>query len=548
EIYNFPSLRRRLEARGHVFRTRSDTEVIVHGYREWGVDVLDHLNGMFGLAVWDEARRQLMLARDPMGIKTLYYHNDSGVLRFGSELRALLAADGVAREVDPDALNLFLRYRYTPAPLTVLKGIRKLAPGTRLIVHNGAVRLERWWNYRPEPFDPMPSVKDAEDKLLDLYTEAVKRQLMSDVPLGLLLSGGVDSGLLLALMSTRGQGWKTYTVGYGRSFKDDELHEAAETARILDAENIAVCLDRASFESTLPRVATVLEEPVASASVVPMYHVCERARRDVKVALMGQGPDELFGGYKRHLGVRYGVYWRRLPRTARSIARRVLSALPRNEAIKRALYSLDVPDRIQRYKEVFSIMPGHEIDGLFRDGAVSPGCGEKILDCWKDLLPLMDGTDELGGLQFLEVRSSLPDELLMYADKISMAHSLEVRVPYLDLEIVRFVERLSAAFKVRRASRKWLHTRVCRNFLPARITRRKKRGFAANVVDGWYRSALEGQMENMLRDSRSRMYDYLCPERVQHLLHDHLNGRCDNHKILFSLVVLEEWLRNFASS
>ena len=544
EIYNFPVLKDELKGFGHTFRTQSDTEVIVNGYKQWGVDVLEHLNGMFSIAIWDDERKQLLLARDPMGIKTLYYQAHPGGISFGSEIRSLLAFNDAKPEVDMEAANLFLRYRYTPAPYTIFKGIKKLAPGTQLIVADGVERLDRWWNYRPEPFDPMPTVKDAEEQLLDLYAEAVQRQMISDVPLGLLLSGGLDSGLLLALMNGNGSSKKTYTVGYGASFKDDELSEAAETAEILGAENYSVKLTRESFEDTLSRVVSILEEPVASSSVVPMYHVCKRARADVKVALMGQGPDELFGGYLRHLGVRYGNYWRALPRPVRSVLGSALSLLPRNETIIRGLYSLDCPDRLQRYQEVFSLLPGDRINGLFHDGIISPECGDNILDCWKDLVPLMEGTDELGGLQFLEVRSSLPDELLMYADKLSMAHSLEIRVPFLDLEIVKFVERLPAEFKVHRGSRKVLHRRVCRRFLPKRIIKRKKRGFAVNVVNDWYRTSLEGKIGSRLQDPQSHIYQYLKPDAVQQLVKDHAQGRYDNHKILFSLIVLEEWFRN----
>jgi len=543
EIYNFPDLRDELAAAGYVFRTKSDTEVIVHGYREWGVDVLNHLNGMFGLAIWDTQEKRLLVARDPMGIKIIYYRLTSESVEFGSEIRPLLT-NRQAPEVDPEAINLFLRYRYTPAPMTPFKGIEKLAPGTRLLVSNGKAQIDRWWLDAPQPMTPMPSIRDAEEQLLDVYRRAVKRQLISDVPLGLMLSGGQDSGLLLGLMGQRSEPWKTYTVGYGTSFKEDELTDAAITAQILKAKNFAVEINRESFENTLTKVVSVLEEPVASSSVVPMYHLCQRARQDVKVALMGQGPDELLGGYRRHLGVRYGAYWRALPAVARSAITGILSALPRNETLKRALYSLDEPDRMQRYKQVFSILSETRVNELFQEGQISDHCGDRILACWRDLEPLMGGTDELGGFQFLEVRSSLPDELMMYADKISMSHSLEIRVPFLDLEVVRYIERLSANLKVRNGRGKWLHARVCRHFLPQEIVNRPKRGFAVNVVDAWYRSALQGKTGDMLRDPQSYLYKYLRQEPVIRLMAEHECGRHDNHKILFSLVVLEEWLRS----
>jgi asparagine synthase (glutamine-hydrolysing) len=544
EIYNFRELKEELMLCGHRFRTRSDTEVIVNGYKQWGKALFQRLNGMFGLAIWDEHRRRLILARDPMGIKLIYYRLTEERLDFGSEIRPLLAANPMQKALDPIALNLFLRYRYTPSPLTLFDGIRKLAPGTLLEIENGRRRIERWYDFHPKPFSNRISGHEAAEKLLHLYTKAVKRQLISDVPLGLLLSGGIDSGLLLGLMTLFGQNWQTYTVGYGSGFSDDELADAKQSADIFGARNVGVSLARRDFELALPRIVGQLEEPVASSSVVPMYFVCKRAREDIKVALVGQGPDELFGGYWRHLGVRYGAYLRRLPKAFLHAAVRMIESLPRNETLKRGIHALTVQARMRRYQQVFSILPEDRIDSLFRDGALPAHSGDLILDCWRDLIPLMSDTDELGGLQFLEIRSSLPDELLMYADKMSMAHGLEVRVPYLDREVVEYVERLGADFKVRNGVRKWLHRQVCRNFLPAAILRRKKRGFAVNVVDGWFKDSMTGKMKDILLDKNSRMYNYLKPEVVATLHRQHVCGRQDHHKILFSLIVFEEWLRS----
>jgi asparagine synthase (glutamine-hydrolysing) len=543
EIYNFAELKRELQSYGHIFRTNSDTEVIVHGYKQWGNDVLDHLNGMFGLAIWDQKTKQLMLARDRAGIKLLYYKISADQLKFGSEIRALLATEEGTAKLDPVSLNLFLRYRYTPSPLTLYEGIKKLAPGTRLIVKDGVARIERWWKFEPVPIHPTPSVNEAEEELLALYKRAVKRQLISDVPLGLLLSGGLDSGLLLALMNQNGQAWKTYTVGFGTRFRDDELCAAADTAKALQASNISIELSREIFDKSLSQVIACLEEPVATASIVPMYHLCKRAREDVKVVLMGQGPDELFGGYKRHLGVRYSRHWRSLPEWVRTPISKALAVLPRNETIKRGLASLQIADRTKMYQNVFSLLPGGLIDSLFREGALPETAGDKILDCWNDLLPLMKNTDELGGLQFLEMRSSLPDELLMYGDKLSMAHGLEARVPYLDHDIVEYVECLPASYKVRWGSGKWLHRGVCSNFLPKEVVQRKKANFGANVVDDWFRESYDGKMEDTLLNTESRIYGYLRPQAIQQLVMHHRAGWHDHHKILFSLVVLEEWLR-----
>jgi asparagine synthase (glutamine-hydrolysing) len=549
EIYNFPELRQELESFGHVFRTRCDTEVIVLGYKQWGDGVFNRLNGMFGLAIWDERKRRLVIARDAFGIKPIYYRIENGSVWFGSEIRTILAVSKDSPEPDPTALNLFLRYRFTPSPYTVFKGVCKLAAGTMLVFEQGKCSLQRWYCNRPQAFSPAKSDEEAREELLEIYKRAVKRHLLSDVPVGLLLSGGVDSALLLALMNLNGNSWHTFTVGYGSGFADDELADAAQSAAQFGSNHTEVLLDRRAFEESLPRVVEFMEEPVATPSVLPMFFVCERARRDVKVALIGQGPDELFGGYRRHLGTRYGQIWGGLPKWVRGPVSSVVEALPRNETLKRGVRSLDTPDRLQRYQQVLSLLPGDQVDGLFKSDILPAAPGDEILRSWEEFSDLMDETDELGGLQFIELRSTLPDELLMYADKLSMAHSLEARVPYLDREVVEFGERLPASFKVRNGSGKWLHREVCKAFLPPAILRRKKRGFAMSVVDEWFRTAQSRKLDEMLLDKQSHIFDYLRPAAVRELLDQHRSGASDHHKILFSLVVLEEWLRaSFATA
>jgi asparagine synthase (glutamine-hydrolysing) len=278
-----------------------------------------------------------------------------------------------------------------------------------------------------------------------------------------------------------------------------------------------------------------------------MYFVSQRARQDVKVALIGQGPDELFGGYKRHLGIYYGNWWRWLPTNLRSMVGFAINGLSRNEMLKRGVNSLGTENRLKRYQDVFSLSSEATIDGLFRDGLIPDRGSNGLVEDWGALLPQMEHTDELGGFQLVEIRSSLPDELLMYADKLSMAHSLEVRVPYLDRTVVEHVQRLAANLKIRGSTQKWLHRQVCQRYLPPHILKRKKRGFAMNVVDGWFRSSVESQLSDLLRDENSLMYDLLKRESVRKLLSDHQSGRQDNHKLLFSLVMVEQWLRGAQS-
>jgi asparagine synthase (glutamine-hydrolysing) len=479
-----------------------------------------------------------------MGIKLVYYRNESGRLTFGSEMRALLAADTATPAVDPIALNLFLKFRYTPSPLTVFQGIRKLAPGTMLVVEKGECREERWYDYTPVPFSSGKDAKEATQELLHLYKGAVARHLLSDVPVGILLSGGLDSGLLLALMNEHGSAWPAYTVGYGSdAFKDDELADAADTAARFGARHVPVYLDRREFERALPKIVGYLEEPIASSSIVPMYFVCQRAREDVKVALIGQGPDELFCGYRRHLGIHYGASWRGLPGPVRRAIGSAVNRLPRNETAKRGVYALGIDDRMTRYEHVFALAPLATIDGLFLDGVLPADPRHLAVDYWTALQPQMEHLDDLGAFQHIEIRSSLPDELLMFGDKLSMAHGLEARVPYLDRTVVEFAGRLNADMKIRGRTGKWLHREVCREFLPPELLQRKKRGFAVNVVDQWFDSSLEGALPSLLLDEHSLMFELLDRKAVRRLLDDHRTSRHDNHKVLFSLVMFEQWLR-----
>jgi asparagine synthase (glutamine-hydrolysing) len=416
-----------------------------------------------------------------------------------------------------------------------------------LVLEEGKYREERWYDYTPIPFSKPREDEEAAHELLELYRGAVRRHLLSDVPVGILLSGGIDSGLLLALMNEQGGPWPAYTVGYGEVFEDDELVDAKETASLFGARYVPVKLDQAEFERSLPKIVECLEEPIAASSIVPMYFVSQRARQDVKVALIGQGPDELFGGYKRHLGVRYGNWWRWLPTRLQSVVGFAVNGLSRNETLKRGVSSLGTENRLKRYQDIFSLAPEPMIHELFRKGLLPEPGSDGLVEYWRALLPQMKYTDELGGFQLLEIRSSLPDELLMYADKLSMAHSLELRVPYLDRTVVEYVQRLGANVKIRRGTRKWLHRQVCQHYLPPRILKRKKRGFAVNVVDAWFRSSVRGDLSELLLDDSSPMYDLLEREPIRKLLSDHRSGRQDNHKLLFSLVMVEQWLRGARS-
>ena len=543
EIYNYKELREELQGKGHQFRTNSDTEVIIHGYKQWGTDVFNHLNGMFGLAIWDVQKERLIVARDAMGIKLIYYRIDNGALNFrfrNSRDSGCAKITAGCRSCSVEPVSAFSLYAFSFDDIS-----RHSKVGTRHDAGCGERPVPRRTlvQVHPDSFSDSQEKGRSRSELLELYRGAVKRHLLSDVPVGMLLSGGLDSGLLLALMNEQGGPWPAYTVGYGESFDDDELTDAAETASLFGARHVTVRLDQAEFERSLPKIVECLEEPIATSSIVPMYFVSQRARQDVKVALIGQGPDELFGGYKRHLGVHYGNWWRGLPAGLRSMAGFAVNRLPRNETLKRGVRSLGSEGSAEALSGCFFAGAGGIDRWSVSRRRLPQRNGHELVDYWRDLLPQMEHTDELGGFQLLEIRSSLPDELLMYADKLSMAHSLEVRVPYLDRTVVEYVQRLGADLKVRNGTRKWLHRQVCQNYLSPQILKRKKRGFAVNVVDQWFHSSLNGALREVLMDESSLMFGLLNPKPVERLLEGHQSGRQDNHKLLFSLVMLEQWLR-----
>ncbi len=543
EIYNFRELRADLEKAGVRFHTNCDTEVILYGYRHWGDDVVNRLRGMFAFGLWDAPRRRLLLARDHAGVKPLYYRECDGQVVFASEVKAIEAFAGRKFGVDPTGLYAYIRMGYTPAPYTMFEGVNKLAPGTKLVVDGDGLAYSRYWNYTPRPALPAPSFDDAAEGLLERYTTAVQRNLVSDVPVGLLLSGGLDSGLLLALMNRFGSGWKTFTVGFGSQFEDDELDDAARVAAALGSDHASVHITRDQFERTLSHIVGYLEEPVSTASIVPMYFVSERARQDVKVALIGQGPDELLSGYRRHIGIYYGEFYRRMPGAVHRAVRGALEVLPGLTALRRASYSLDVPDRLTRYMNILTLVPPQTIDDLLQPGAAGENAESRILHTWAELVPMMSELDELNAFNFWELRSFLADHLLIYGDKLSMAHSLEVRVPYLDVDVIEYVETLPSRYKIALHRGKRLQRKICASHLPPEVITRRKKGFAVNVVDEWFRSAFAGHMPDLLRDPQSHLFEFLDPAPTARLLEQHQRGQRNNYRILFSLVLLEEWLR-----
>ncbi len=463
EIYNFRELRRELEGHGHRFRSKSDTEVIVHAYEEWGVDALARLNGMFGTAIWDAGRRRLVLARDPFGIKPLYYWDDGRRIAFASEIRSLLCHPAIDRSVDLEALDQFLAYTFVPSPRTAFAGIGKLLPGHALVCTAEGTTLRRFH----EPGIAPRTYRDERElvaELRDAVRAAVERQMVADVPVGAMLSGGIDSAAVTAIMAECTSGTvDTFTVGFGSEFPKDELVKARAVARRIGTNHHEVVLSAREYADFLPRSIRSLEEPIATASTHAFYAVCELASRSVKVVLTGQGADEPFGGYARHLGERYGHLYRGIPPLLRDrLLAPAIRRLPRNEQLKRAVAALGVSDPVERMHRVYSVIDRDLLEQL------APGSRRQTFqDSVGRWAADVGSLDDLGRMLYVDARFSLPDNLLLYGDKMSMAVSLEARVPFLDLELMKVAEAIPSRLKIRGLTRKHIFRQAIAPWVPA---------------------------------------------------------------------------------
>ncbi|NLT35682.1 MAG: asparagine synthase (glutamine-hydrolyzing) [Gaiellales bacterium] len=541
EIYNFRDLRRELEGLGHEFRTRSDTEVIVHAYEQWGFGSLARLNGMFGLALWDSRDRSLLLARDPFGIKPLYYRDVAGTLLFGSEIRAILAYPGVPRSVDLQAVDQYLDLTYIPSPRTAFQGISKLPPGHALLCAPGGTTLKR---FSAPPAteqlrEPEPVVIE---RLRQGIEAAVKRQMVADVPIGVMLSGGVDSSAVATIMARAASApIETFTVGFSGDFAGNELEEARATAKRLGARHHEVIISAEEFADFLPRSIWFLEEPVATSSTLAFYKVCALAREYVKVVLTGQGADEPFAGYPRHAGEYYGRFYRALPAGLRTrVVEPALLRLPRNERLKRAARSLGETETRARHAAVYSTMDPEVRRRLWREQPV-PAAGSWSMPGWDDDVRHLDG---LSRMLFVDTRTSLPDNLLLYGDKMSMSVSLEARVPFLDVDLMRVVESIPSHLKIKGRTQKYILKKAVAAWIPQSTITRKKMGFVT-PVDQWFRGEWRERMYGLLLASDSACAQFFRPGIMRQMLDEHERGVHDHKRALFSLLTFELWYQQF---
>jgi len=549
EIYNYQELTRALEARGHRFATRSDTETILHLYEDHGLDFAQHLRGMFAIALWDASRSRLVLVRDRIGEKPLYYAVDGDRLHFGSEIKAILSARA-SRRVDARAVCEFLAAGFVPAPRTFFDGIRKLAPGTMLVWEKGQASVTRYWQ-RSASESQASFARSCRD-LRGLLQETIRLCLKSDVEVGAFLSGGIDSSLIVALMREVNTQVRTFSVGYGGAAAGfNELHYARHVAGLLGTKHHELILDAHSSVHLLPRVLYHYDEPHGEPTSVLVYLLCEFTRRSLTVALGGTGGDELFFGYPRHKGIRWLAYYHLLPqRLRRDVVERLVARWPESTQgsrfAKRAKRfvkgaSLPPPDA---YLSWVSLLSRETRDQLLSDGikchSEDPS-GEQFM---RDYLTAPGNGELLRRAESFDLAGYLPEYQLTYMDRMSMAHGLEVRSPLCDYRLVEFATALPTAYRLRGQRSKHILKDAGRQWLPRAITERRKVGFDSPIGQ-WFKDELRPFLNEFLSAANLRQSGLLNPAAVHTLVGEHQAGARDYSLQLWSLVALEAWYRMY---
>jgi asparagine synthase (glutamine-hydrolysing) len=540
ELYNHEDVRRELLG-GHRFDSRCDTEILPHLYEEVGPAFAEHVRGKFGMAVWDRRERRLVLARDRLGVKPLYYAEAGDRVVFASELKSLLASGIVETDLDYEAIDAYMTFGFVPGPLTPLARVRKLMPGERLVVDPRGLRLERYWTYpAPEP-DLEASEDELAEELIARLDEAVRLRLMSDVPLGAMLSGGLDSSLIVALMAKHmSEPVKTFSIGFTED-RDNELADARFVADLFGTEHHELELSYTQQQVDLADLVWAMDEPVADLSSLGFLAISELAARHVTVALSGQGADELFGGYTKHKAASLVAAWRRLPAPARSLGGGALARSPlRSRRSVRTLLAADPVDRLLA-------MSGRVDDDLRADLYRGPLATSDGLAGRRAVAPLAQGiADEpLAATLHIDGQLALVDQMLHYFDRTSMMCSLEVRVPFLDHELVEFSARVPDSLKVRRLQTKYLLKRAADGVLPERVIHKRKLGFFQGPTAGWLQAQMDGAISDYLLGPSPRYAEFLDRGAVERLVRAHREHKPVDVKLLVGVLMLEVWLASY---
>ncbi|KAA3647816.1 MAG: asparagine synthase (glutamine-hydrolyzing) [Chloroflexi bacterium] len=547
EIYNFPELREQLTAKGHVFNSMGDTETILHLYEEYGLDCVQHLRGMFTFALWDPGKRRLFLGRDRLGIKPLYFTDVDGTFVFGSEIKAILEYPGVDARPNMQALGHFLTYKYAPAPLTMFEGIQAVPPGYFVTVDEQGVRTQEYWDMSFAPSENgIPSEAEAKEHLQHLLRESVEMRLISDVPFGAFLSGGVDSSTIVALMSQiLNQPVKTFSVGFkGQGEEYSELPYARMVAEQYQTDHHEVYVDSSDFVNLTEKIVWQMDQPIADQAALATYMVADLASKHVKMVLTGEGGDELFAGYARYAGERFSPYFRPIPQFLKNGINSAAGLLPGMRRPKLALNALLQPDELRRLTSWFPLFNFEQKQRL-----ISPEFRSQLEDEFSTSIVAgqmarTDATDVLSRMLYFDTKIWLPDDLLARGDKMIMAASVEGRVPILDHKIVEFAASLPPSMKLKGMTSKYLLKEAARDWLPDTIIDRSKKGFPIPMAH-WFRNGAREMVDDLLLSDTFKKRQLFDQPYVEKLLTDHQSGFGDYSSQIWALTNLELWHRQY---
>ncbi|MBW1806381.1 MAG: asparagine synthase (glutamine-hydrolyzing) [Deltaproteobacteria bacterium] len=555
EIYDFEELREELKSKGHRLKSRTDCETIIHLYEDGGIDCLNRLNGMFAFALWDSRNQRLWLGRDRLGIKPLHYYWDGRKLVFASEIKAILCDPDVPREIDREALDLYLTLNYIPAPWTIFKNIRKLEPGNHLLAKRGEISIEPYWDIPAynRPLDDGIEIREQKGHLYNLMEDAVKRRLISDVPLGAFLSGGIDSSIIVALMARNSNTpVKTFSIGYKDLPSFDETGYAREVARFNNTDHHEFKLGFHDILEVFPKVLEKLDEPFADSSAVPTYIVSRETRDHVKVALSGDGGDELFAGYRMYQGEYWSQYYTKIPAFFRNnMIAPLINSLPdaRGKAglemmrrMKKFVKGMSnsFPERFYGWREIF---PFSMRQGLLKEPPkenLHLKLIRKMVDIEKDRFH----GDNINLMLYMDVKGLLHGDMLTKVDRMSMANSLEVRVPFLDHSVVEYVFGLRGDTKLKGRTGKYILMETFKDLLPPSLHRRPKWGFEM-PIGAWLRNELKFLIDEYLDEDHIKRQDLFHYEVIKEQIDRHMSGRQDTSWNLWNLIVFQHWYRTY---
>jgi asparagine synthase (glutamine-hydrolysing) len=550
ELYNFLDLRPELEAKGHVFRTRSDTEVILHAYEEWGPDCLRRFNGMFAIAIWDGRRRSLFLARDRIGEKPLYYYRDSHQLVFASEIKAILGDPSVPKQMNLRGLANFLAFGHAVAPETIYKNIYKLLPGHYFIAKDGHIQIVQYWDVGEEPQLPTEAVLVEEEyveRILSLLDDSVRRRIIADVPVGAFLSGGVDSSTIVTLMQRHATGpVKTFSLGFSIGGAYNELSDARRVAEYLGTDHHELQVEHVDLVQTLRTLVYHYDEPFGDPAGFPLYLLSRFAHEHVKVVLAGDGGDELFGGYRRYAADQLASLYRFLPRVLTNMwVPALVNRLPRLRRIKRAVQTLPITDPARRYVAWLVLFTPEMQAELLRPDVYTAVADHDPAWPYPYHYARLNGctaADHLNRLMYVDLKTLLVDAYMEKTDKATMACSLEARLPLLDHRLVELAFQIPGRYKIRGWSTKRIFKQAVSRLIPPGVLRKPKHGFAV-PIDPWFRGDLKSFTFEVLLDERTRRRGYFNISVVERLWREHVEGRHVWDEYLWLLLNFELWHR-----